>query len=260
MADEVIVPTADVLPPGGNPAAQPPAPAVPPVAPVAPPVGDALLDDNVQPPVPPVADAEPEPAAFPETGNAALDLSLQFFGKAGITADSPEIVEAEKGNFQYLEAKLRSLGDKAKGWESYLAIAREAHATITQNRTAAIAARREVVHKAVGGEEEWKAIVQFVQANADPAEMKEVRSALALGGQVAKAMALMLQSQYNANAPRDPKSPTVNQGARPNNGGPLTLTGYRDELSSLTEKIGAHRVNDSAEYAALRRKYAGVSA
>lgn len=263
MADPIETP---------NPAAVAAAPAVNSVDPnVAAPAVASTPGPNAAPAAPAVAAAPvAQPAAtvndngtisYEPTGDVALDLSLEFFGGLGLALDSPEMIEAGKGNFQYLEAKLAALGEKAKGYERYLGLAKEAHGRLDAANKADVEKRRSEVHEAVGGEENWKSIVKFVDANATPEERAELKGALAQGGIVAKAVATMLHGMY-AKAPGttlEPASAVRNQPSAPANGAPLTLAGYRQELDALVSSVGSHRVDGSPEYAALRRKYAGVS-
>lgn len=237
----------------------PVAPVDPNAAPAPAPVPAAPAD-----PAPPIVDPVQNIAAdgavtFEPTGDLALDLSLEFFGKMGLTLESPELQEAAKGNFQYLEAKLAELGDKAKGHERFIALAKEAHGRLQSNEKASYEARKAVVIDAVGGEETWTQIQEFVKANAEPAELEEVKAALRGGGLVARATAEMLHRQYlsASGTTIEPASATRNQ-ATANRGSPLTLAGYKEELNVLASKIGSSRLDGSPEYAALRQKYAHV--
>lgn len=221
------------------------------VAPVAAPIADPVV------PAAGVVDDKTGVITYEPTGDVALDLSLEFFGKLGLALDSPELAEAGKGNFQYLEAKLAALGDKAKGYEKYIALAKEAHTRLDAGQKAATDARRKTVHDAVGGEETWKGITDHVHANATPEEKEEVRKALMQGGIVAQAMAKLLHSNYLAatGTVAEPQAAVKGQETAPK-GTPLTLTGYKQELNTLVAKIGSANVEGHPEYTALRRKYA----
>jgi len=234
--------------------AAPSAPAAPtkPVAPVATPAA----------PTEPAAPAEPVAIAAPgSTGDAGLDLAVSFFLKAGIALDSPEVAEAAKGNFAYLEAKLAELGDKAPGAEQYLKLAKDGYDRIQSNEKAQYEARKKTVHDAVGGEDNWKNIQEFVKTNAEPEELAQVRTALSQGGIVAQAMAELLARQYATatGTVKEPGNPVTQQGTPPG-AAPLTLAGYRQELDALVGRIGSHNLDGSPEYAAIRRKFAHVRA
>ncbi len=203
----------------------------------------------------------PDGKGFEPTGHAGLDLSLGFFHGLGLSESSPEIAEAAKGNFSYLEAKLASLGDKAKGWEQYLGVAKDAYKSITEGAAAAKEALVKQVHEFAGGEENWNKIKEHVEANADEAELDVINKALKQGGIVARAMVQMLHSNYTqaSGTTVEPASATVNQASVPANGGPLTLDGYRQELNALVAKHGSGNLDANPAYQALRKKYAGVS-
>lgn len=254
MTDEVVVDTElgnqpDPQTPAGDPAA------------------DLLTSPAAgEPAAPAPAAAEPadkvETKTFAATGDAGLDLALEYLAGLGFSEDDAEILEAAKGNFSYLEAKLGAMGDKAKGSERYLAIAKAAAERMRNEETAQYEARRKAVLDAVGGEENWVAIQDFANANATPEELEEVRAALQQGGMIATAMAKMLAEQAaiaNADAERPAPKVAKTQAAAAQGGGKLTLDGYRTELTALVKKVGAHNIDRSEEYAALRRKYSNVT-
>lgn len=228
-----------------------PTPAAPPATPPAP------------PPTTPVVETKdaPDGKGFTPTGHAGLDLSLSFFHQHGLTEASPEIAEAAKGNFSYLEAKLASLGEKAKGWEQYLSVAKDAYKSITEGAASAKEALIKQVHEFAGGEDNWKKIKEHVETHADQGELDAINAALKQGGIVARAMVQMLHSQFTqaSGTTVDPASVTVNQSSETTNGGPLTLTGYRQELNALVAKFGPGNLDANPAYQALRKKYAGVS-
>lgn len=245
---------------------QPAAPAAPatPAAPAAP----APAAPATPPATPPAAPAEPAATVdtatgvitYEPTGDIALDLSLEFFGKLGLGFDSPELQEAGKGNFKYLEAKLAEMGDKAKGFEKFVELAREAHGRLKANEQTAYEQRKATVYEAVGGEENWKKIQEHVKANATPEELNEVKEAIAQGGIVARAVATLLHNQYfkTPGVTVDPADPTTRQSTPPAGGNVLTKAGYLQELNVLVARYGSHRLDGTQEYADLRRKYANV--
>ena len=238
-------------------------PATPPVAPVAPPVVAPVVAAPVVAPVTPPATppaSASDAVTFEPTGDAGLDLAMDFFGKLGLSLDSPEMQEAGNGNFSYLEAKLASLGEKAAGSAQYLALAKEAQSRLSAQSKAQYEERRKTVHDAVGGEENWKELQTYINANAEPAELEIVRTALAQGGIVATAVAKHLHEMFLA-APGSTSAPAnaVQNLPVPDNGAGLTLAGYRQELSTLVAKIGSQRLDGSPEYSALRRKYANTA-
>lgn len=238
-----------------------PAPAAP-AAPVAPAVPATPNPTEPPAPVAPTQNVDNKgKVTFDPTGDAGLDIALKFFGERGLTLDSAELNEAGKGNFAYLEAYLKGIADKHPGAEAYLEIAKQAYERLNTKNAADYEARKKTVHDAVGGEETWKNIVEFVKANAEPDELQEVEAQLGKGGVAAKAMAQYLKGLYEA-APGVTKEPASAvkpaQQTAPSTG-TLTLTDYKRELSALSARIPAGRMDDSPEYQALKRKYSGVT-
>jgi len=230
-------------------------PVVPPVTPPAtPPVakGDPL-DLNPTPP----AVVEDE---IPDTGDPALDLALQFYAKAGIKADDPALAKAQAGDFTLLEAKLSVLGDKAKGWERFLALGKNAYtAAKSQAETKAAAAKADIV-KVVGGEEEWTKVREWATVNATPEEKEAATAALRQGGLVAKAMAQYLHKAYQASpgAVKTPANPVKDgAGGRPPVEAPLSASEYSKQVQALSAKLGG-RLDGSQEYKNLQARRAAA--
>lgn len=244
-------PAAGVVDPAtGLPAAPAAAPAAAPVVPAAP---------AVQQPAS-ATDQKTGVVTYEATGDVGLDLALEFFGGLGLAFESPEMQEAGKGNFSYLEAKIAALGDKAAGGEKYLALAKSAYERLQSTDVAAYEARRQVAFDAVGGEETWNQITEFVTANADPQELTDVKAALKQGGIVAQAMAKLLHERFlsASGTTVTPASATRQQATTPQGGAPLSRESYLTELEAIVQKVGSMNVNDSPQYKALRAKYANL--
>jgi hypothetical protein len=249
---------ADAPAPGGpapGTAPTPPAPVAAPPAPAAP----AAAPAPAAPPAEPAAAAAP---AFEPTGNPALDLALEFVSTMGLKPDHPAIVAAEEGNFALLEATLGAMGDKAKGWERYTALAKGAWEQVKQAAEAKAAEQKKVVTDAVGGEEVWSQIQTWAAANAEPAEKEAVNAALAAGGIAAKAMAQYLKQLYEG-APGTtvlPKSAVPNQVASvpgADASGPLTRQAYTQAVQELYVRKNG-RIDGDPEYVILQaRREAG---
>ena len=244
---EAVAPVA----PAGAPAPAPAAPAAPVAAP-APAPAAPLLE---QPPK-----AAPAEKGFTPTGEPSIDLALSFFAKHGLTENSPEVQEAAKGNFQYLKAKLAELGGKAQGWEQYLALAEKGYTDFQNGQKAALESRQKAVYEAVGGEENWNSIQTWAETNGTPEELAEFKAGIAQGGFVAQAVAKLLSDRYASasGTTLEPAAATTEQPNAPMQGAPLTKAGYRAEVAALQAKVGAHAMDSSPEYAALRTKYARV--
>lgn len=197
---------------------------------------------------------------FDPTGNVALDMALEFVGGLGLGPEHPAIKAAEEGNFALLEAALGAMGDKAKGWERYTALAKGAWEQVKQAAEAKAAEQKKVVTDAVGGEETWAKIKDWAAANAEPAEREAVNTALAAGGIAAKAMATYLKGLYEA-APGTtvvPKSATPSQSTSTHAADePMTRAAYNKAVSKLYAEKGG-RIDGTPEYAALKAQRAAA--
>ena len=232
-----------------------PAPATPeaPVTPAQPAANELNLEAA------PVAPAPAEPEALPDYGDNGLNIAADYFvNTVGLSLDSHELVEAAKGNFALLEAKLEVLGDKAKGSAPILALAKES----VQRLAAAEQARHKEtvakVHEAVGGEANWKAVQQHARANLPAEQLKQASEALSSGGLQAVAMARYLLSMATSN-------PSINvqgqQATVPNSvseslrgAAPLTREQYRQEYRKLVAEKGITGAAKSEELRALNAR------
>ena len=189
---------------------------------------------------------------YTPTGDPGLDLALDFVGKQGFGPDHPAIKAAQSGDFAVLDAALKAKGDSAKGYEKFVALAKQSFETGKAKRAAAEADAIKVVHEAAGGEANWKAVQAWAAANADPAERAQINAALAAGGLTAKfavqgLVALFGQAQKSA-PPASAVKPGA--GAAPAATGHLTSREYSAEVQKLRNTLGT-KLESSAEYKAL---------
>lgn len=211
MTDTVVNDPAQLIantapPGGGNLATPPPAPAPAPEPLVATPAPST--------PAPVAAPAANGAFTYEPTGDLALDMSLEFFGNLGIAPDSAEMVEASKGNFQYLDAKLAAMGDKAKGYERHLSLGKEAYTRIEARDKAAFDAILTSVHETVGGKEAWEATSAYAKQHMKPEMLEQARAVISTGGLAAQAMAFFLHNQVlQAQGTSVPGRPAVDTGA-----------------------------------------------
>lgn len=227
-------------------------------APVVPPVTAALPVEPVTPPAAPTEPTAPSGEAFEPTGDAGLDLAASWIQGLGIAADDPAIIAAmDDGNFDFLKAKLASLGDKARGWEQYIALAEKGMGNLKTTATAKANETLGVIHEAVGGAEAWEPIKEWASANADPAEKEAINAMFEQGGLAARAAASLLNSMYQqaAGTTVEPMAATTSAPASSKGtNAALSPSDYAAELNKLAAKIGSHRLDDSPEYAALRQR------
>lgn len=242
-----------------------PAPAAP-AAPVAEAPAAPLAIGDPAPAPAPAAEAPAAPAAeapvvtYEPTGDPALDVALGFLGRMGIAPDHPGVKAAEAGDFAILKAELAALGDKAKGWEQFIALGEAAYAKVRDAHAARAAADREAVLSAVGGEENWKAVQDWATKNAEPAERDAVNAALAAGGIAAKAMATYLNGLYQKASgttvtPAQVVPGTAASTAGVPTNGALSPKEYAAAVHQLyVDKRGS--IDDTPEYAALQARRA----
>lgn len=197
---------------------------------------------------------------YQPTGDAGLDVSLAFFGKLGLGPEDPAITAATNGKFELLEAKLTVLGDKAAGWEQFVALAKDAHQRVTSAEEARTGEIAGVVTKvAAAANVSWDEVKAWAGANATPAEKQAVNAMLTADPVQARAAANMLVELYrNAGGttiePQSAVSTTASGGSTSTNNGALSPTQYKAEVAALVAKIGAHRIDSSKEYAALKQR------
>jgi len=244
-----------VVPPANNPVVPPasdPPKDVPPKD--APPAVDPLdLTNPAAPAVTPEAEFEP-------TGDPGLDLALEFFAAKGIGADHKALLAAQKGDFALLEATLAVMGDKAKGWEKFLALGKRSYETVKTQAEAKVAAAKKDIEDAVGGAEEWTAIRTWASQAGTEQDRQEATAALRAGGVQAKAMALYLQSVYQKTA--DIKVPgkvaTDHAAGRAPVSQPMTAAIYANQVQALRSKYGD--IDNHPEYIALQARRSAARA
>lgn len=252
MAEEL--PTPIPTPAPAAPAA--PAPVAPASTnPVAPPVQPA--------PATPAVQESPE-ATFTSSGDAGLDMAFSFFNKLGLKEDDYAVQRAVEGDFGAIEAWIAGLPpEKTKGWEQYLQLGKDSLARISEANAKSEEARIKTILDEVGGEENWNAIANFVAENSEPEEKEAFKSLLAEGGIKSRIAAGYLKTLYASSAnvtieganAVNPVTPAAHVQS-----GPLTLASYRQEVQKLVAEVGGNRVQDDPRYAALRQKYANVTA
>jgi hypothetical protein len=185
-----------------------------------------------------------------------LDLALEFIGARGIKPSDPAILAAEKGDLTLIEAKLAAMGDKAKGYEKMVALAKRSFNDTKAAADAKAAEGAKLIHETVGGKEKWLEIKTWAATNAEPAEKASINAALAQGGLVAKITAQWLAAKYNGAAGTTVEPAAVVTAAssgKPAPVGHLTRQAFIAEAESLRMKLG-HAFESSKEYANLRAR------
>jgi hypothetical protein len=218
---------------------------------VAPVVADLSLDAA------PVAKVEPaaEAVTYEPTGDAGLDVALDFVAGKGFAADHPAMQAASEGDFGPIREALKALGDKAKGYEKYVALAEKSFNDTKAGHDTRRAKDIASIEGAVGGKEAWQEVKTWAAAATEdsPAQRAEVNAALRQGGMIAVAMAKHLTHLYNKSGAQTKEPAAVVQpGAtgRPEASGPLTAKAYAQESQALRAKLG-YRFDGSQEQIAL---------
>lgn len=191
------------------------------------------------------------------TGDTGLDLALQFIGDLGFGPKHPAVQAATTGDLTKLETILKGMGDRAKGYDRYMAVAKASFTQAAGKQAEANKASEAAVISAVGSEAVWTDVVQWAQKNADPSELPQINAALNGGALQAKAMATTLFNAYQASGAAKAK-PSLKEGAGsggvPTGSDALSPQQFRRAVADLTHKIGAAKVDGSPEYQALARR------
>lgn len=212
-----------------------------------------------EPPAPapePSAPAAPPPAA--PSGDPGLDLAREFISNAGIKDNDPALEAAREGDFSLVEAKLAALGDKAKGYEKFVALAKQAWERHTAQIEQQNAAVQSIVHQACGGEAGWAQVQAWAGQQASPEEKEQINAAFAAGGVQAKAAAQYLAEAYRrAGQPgyREPKGAVKPDAAGGNDGvQPLSAKAYATEVQKLLATSKGRDITTSTEYQQLQQR------
>lgn len=221
------------------------------------PVEDDPLKLN---PAPTPVVTEPSNTDVGDQGDPGLNIAADYFvNTLGLSIDSPEIVEAAKGNYSYLEAKIVQLGDKAKGADRFIKLARDAQERMGNSAKTKHEATVKIVHDVVGGAENWKAVQNFARSNLSEAVQAEASAVLSQGGLAAQAMAqhlLSLASGNTATTITGANAVADNAAANPLHGhAPLNAEQYKTERKKLLDKYGIKAADRTPEMAALNQRY-----
>lgn len=204
-------------------------------------------------PAPPAAPVGgiPAPAVveYAPTGDAALDLALEYVGRQGLGPDSEEVKAASAGDFSKLRAKLGAEGER------HIALAEQVFQRKAEATKAAEAKTLSEIHGAVGGEANWQAIVTWAAAEATAEQKAEINKVISQGGLPAQLLAQALAREYNAKAPKVGKS-ALKPGASAAPAGseaPLSRAEYIKALANIRHTVT--NWEQSPQYRALNAKY-----
>lgn len=229
--------------------------ATPPVEPT-----PLVLDEPAATPAEPVVPATPaeaEPVTYEGTGDPALDVALDFIGGRGIAPDDPVMKAAEGGDFKPLREKLAAMGDKAKGFEKFVALGEKAYAAVDASRKAAAAGIRKAVESAAGGADSWQAVQAWASANASPEQKVQINAALSAGGLAATGVVRELTAMYQRSADYTKTAPSARKpnaaSSAQSDPGTLSTADYTKAVRELRTRVrGA--IDKHPEYIALQAR------
>lgn len=223
-------------------------------APVGETQGETAAPLNVDDTSIPAEDAPTQ--AYQPTGNAGLDLGLQFIGNLGFGADHPAVKALAKGDFAPIEKALSGMGDRAAGYQPYLQVAKDYAKQELAKAEASSKETETAVVQAVGGTAQWNAIQKWASENADPQEKVQINAAFKAGPLVAAAMARQLAQVYAASGQATTATPTgLKNGAAGGTAttGALSPEQYRAEVAQLRAKHGWN-LDQTPEYKQLQQR------
>lgn len=196
---------------------------------------------------------------YDKTGDAALDVALDFVGRMGIVGNDPAMVAAANGDFSLIEAKLAVMGDKAAGWQQMVNLAKDAYQRSTAQAAAASEAIDKAVISVVGSADNWSQITAWAEQNASPEEKAAINQMIDAGPVQARAAASVLLEAYSEakGTVINPRSPARNpSGEAPSaTNTRLSPREYSAQVAALHRKLGS-RMETSSEYKALRARLA----
>lgn len=198
--------------------------------------------------------AEDGTVAYEATGYAGLDMALDFIGKLGIGMDHPAMLATKTGDFSLMEAHLASLGDKATGYDKFIALAKDAFTQHSEKTTAKATAINGAIKGVLGDSQ--ATVLEWASKNASDAERAEINTMLAAGPVQARAAANLLLGAYQkaGGTVIEPASATNgnpgNGSAPSQSNGPLTNKAFATEVGKLHRQYGAAYIK-SPEYRAL---------
>lgn len=217
------------------------------------------LDEPAPAPATPAVVPDAEPVVYDTTGDAALDVALDFIGSRGIAPDDPVMKAAEGGDFAPLRAKLAAMGDKAKGFEKFVALGEKSYAAVDASRKEAAEGLRKTVEAAAGGAESWQAVQAWASANATPEQKTQINAAIQAGGLAAASVVEKLTAMYQRSPEFTKTAPSARKpnAASPSSADPSTLSpkDYTKAVRELRSKVRGP-IDNHPEYRALQERAA----
>lgn len=194
---------------------------------------------------------------YERTGDAALDMALDFIGKAGYSHSHPAVQAALNGNFDMLSAELAGKG--ITGWEQHLALGKAAFDKFQKEQGAKNDEIKQLCLAAAGDQKTWDDTLAWASQNAEPHEKEALNGALAQGGIVAEAVSAFLVNAYRgaSGVTIAPQKSAVNPNAASaraggQGAGPLSPRDYAKAVAQL--RASGKQVEGSREYQSLQNR------
>lgn len=245
-------PGADGSAPAGEPAKTEPNPAADPAV---------SLEDKPEPTPDPDTTHE---FTYDPTGDASLDIALNYIGKLGYSPNHPAMLAAQKGDFNLIKAELAVKG--VAGASEMLAVAQEGYQRVAGAQKAKDAETRNYGEQLCQGKENFNAALEWGRKTLSDADKAWFNSSVSQGGIAAQAAIDKLAQSYLA-ANKFTKHPAnAAPGAAAAAGGfadngPIDSATYRAEIQKLRVAAGNRGYEGSDQYKALQaRRTAGMRA
>ncbi|WCD56067.1 scaffold protein [Caulobacter phage BL198] len=241
-----------------------PAPVADPIAAAAAAAAAEAAKAGEQNPVPdkPIKEDPPEPSfTYEPTGDPALDVALEFIGGLGINEHNPAMQAAIKGDFTALKALCASMGDKAKGYERFVALGERAYTDAKAASDKTHAAKQAAIEEIAGDTDTWNAVLAWVGTVAEPHEKTRLNEMLQGDEFQMRAAANLIMTQYNkrVNAPlkgatKHDASGGKGTASAEGDNKPLNRREYAAAVRELSSKMGDAFAN-SPEYKRLQQRH-----
>lgn len=212
-------------------------------------------------PTPPANEApEASVTGFEKTGDIGLDMALEFIGNLGFGPEDELVKHAQStGDFSLLEAKLASLGDKASGYDRFIALGKQAYQRFAEAEKTFQNAMQGTLDKVIPAEQQEE-VLAYVKSQATEAELEtfnELWNHSPLARRMVAEFAMNTYSKAHAPVEQEPATP-LRENAAPAavNTGALSPQEYAREVAKLAAKVGSHRLDRSPEYARLQQRRA----
>lgn len=200
---------------------------------------------------------------FNKTGDAGMDLALEFLSKQGFGPEDDAVKLAFEGDFSMIKAKLASKGSKAQGWEQYVAISENHFEKKKSEKESRDKDTRDIMNGVFGNESNTHNVLDWASEEASEEETSALNKMIESGGLQAQAASMWLDAAYksaNGTKVKGAEATKANTQANESLGKSyVTPDEFRVAVADLSSKYGSG-FNERKEYKDLlekRKKYRG---